>query len=37
MYMHYLFDYGSKICFLNDKKQVFISKFYWSDVSIIID
>ena len=25
------------ICFLNDKKQVFVLKFYWSDVWIIID
>ena len=29
--------YGSKIGFLNDKKQVFTLKFYWSDIWIIID
>ena len=32
-----LSEYDSKICFLNDKKQVFILKFYWSDVPFIID
>ena len=32
-----LSKYGSKICLLNDKKQVFILKFYWSDVLNIID
>ena len=32
-----LSEYGSKICFFNDKKHVFILKFHWSDVWIIID
>ena len=32
-----LSEYGSKSCCLNDKKQVFILKFYLSDVWIVID